>query len=74
MGLKEHILYVDGAYYKDILNFDITNCYFIIDNNQKLYARELWKNHNFVKDKEFDKKVKKIDLENKFITVVDIHD
>lgn len=74
MGLRERTLYVDGAYYKDIINFDITDCYFLIDNDGNLYSRELWKNHEFVKDEEFDDKVKKIRLENKFITVVDIHD
>jgi hypothetical protein len=74
MGLRENILYVDGAYYKDIINFDITNCFFIIDDNRKLYSRELWINDNYVEDKEFDNKVKKINLEDKFITVVDIHD
>lgn len=74
MGLNEKVLYVDGAYYKDIINFDITNCNFVIDDKRKLYSRELWKNDNWVEDEQFDEKVKKINLENKFITVVDIHD
>lgn len=74
MGLKERVLYVDGAYYKDINNFDITNCCFVINDDGKLYSRELWRNHEWVNDEEFEDKVKKINLENKFITVVDIHD
>lgn len=74
MGLRENILYVDGAYYKDIIDFDITNCCFIIDDNKKLYSRTLWENSDWVENKEFDNKVKKINLEEKFITIVDIHD
>lgn len=74
MGLNEKILYVDGAYYKDIYNFDITNTCFVIDCDGTLYSRELWKNHEWIEDKEFDEKVKKINLENKFITVIDMHD
>ena len=74
MGLKDNILYVDGAYYSDIVDFDITNCYFVIDTDRTLYSRELWKNETFITDCEFDDKVKKIDLKDKFITVVDLHD
>lgn len=73
MGLQERVLYVDGAYFENIYNFDITNCGFVIDNDKNLYSRELWENHNWVTDDKFDEKVKKIDLKNKFITVVDIH-
>lgn len=59
MGLNENALYVDGAYYEDIYDFDITNCCFVIDENEKLYSRELWRNNEFIKDKDFDDKVKK---------------
>ena len=74
MGLRENILFVDGAYYKDIIDFDITETCFVIDDNRNLYSRELWRNHNYITDEKFDEKVKKIDLENKFITVIDLHD
>jgi hypothetical protein len=74
MGLRENVLYVDGAYYKDIYNFDITNTCFVINNDKTLYSRDLWKNDEWVTDEEFDDKVKKIDLKNKFITVIDLHD
>lgn len=74
MGLRENILYVDGAYYKDIYNFDITNTCFVIDCDKKLYSRELWINNKLVEDEKFDEKVKNIDLNDKFITVIDIHD
>lgn len=74
MGLKDKILYVDGAYYKDIINFDITNCYFVIDENQKLYVRELWKNREWIENKEFEENIKKLELKDKFITVIDLHD
>lgn len=74
MGLREKILYVDGAYYEDIIDFDITNTCFVIDSNRKLYSRELWINDSWVTDKQFDEKVKRLDLNNKFITVIDMHD
>lgn len=74
MGLNDKVLYVDGAYYKDIYDFDITNCCFVIDNEKNLYSRESYKNGAFVTDCDFDEKVKKIMLEDKFITVIDMHD
>lgn len=73
MGLNDYILYVDGAYTKDIIDFDITNCYLVINENN-LYARGLWDDNNFNENKNFDKEVENIDLTNKFITVIDFHD
>lgn len=43
-------------------------------NKQKEKAEELYKNGAFVTDCDFDEKVKKIMLEDKFITVIDMHD
>lgn len=74
MGLNENILYVDGAYTKDILNLDITNNCFVIDSDRTLYSRELWDGNNWITDQQYDEKVKKIDLQSKFITVIDMHD
>lgn len=72
MGLRENVLYVDGAYYKDMINFEIDDCYVVIDED-KLYVRETWDGDNWVQDVNFDDKVKKIDLTNKFITIIDFH-
>ena len=74
MGLRDKILYVDGAYYKDIIDFNVTNCYFVIDQKQKLYCRKLWKNGEFVRNKQFEEDVKKLKLKDKFVTIVDLHD
>ena len=73
MGLNENILYVDGAYTKDILNLDITNNCFVIDSDGTLYSRDLWDGNNWITDQQYDEKVKKKDLQNKFITVIDMH-
>lgn len=73
MGLKENILYVDGAYVKDIIDFDITNCFVVINEN-KIYIRESWDGHSFNENKNFDKEVNDIDLTDKFITIIDFHD
>ncbi len=74
MGLNENILYVDGGYYNNTINFDITNCFLVIDDEENLYVREIWKDETFITDNEFDNKVKNIDLKDKFITVIDFHD
>lgn len=68
MGLRKYNLYVDGAYYDDIENFDVTSCYFLIDDSEKkrvLYVRDSCEH--------FDEKVKELRLEGKFITVIDLH-
>lgn len=74
MGLRENILYVDGAYYKDMIDFDLTDCFMVIDEEENLYVRQQWKNQEWIEDKEFDKKVNKINLKDKFITIIDFHD
>lgn len=73
MGLRENILYVDGAYYNDIINFDITNCYVVIDEEENLYVREYWNGNDWITDEKFDEKVSKINLKDKFITTIDFH-
>lgn len=73
MGLNENILYVDGGYYNDIINFDITDCYLVIDDEENFYVREIWKDETFITDNEFDNKIKNINLKDKFITVIDFH-
>lgn len=74
MGLWEDTLYVDGAYYKDIIDFDITNCYLVIDDEENLYIRETWNGDNWIKHEDFEEKIKEIDLNGKFITSIDFHD
>lgn len=74
MGLREKILYVDGAYYKDIIDFDITNCYVVIDDEQNIYVREIWDGEHFIEINDFEEKIKNINLEDKFITTIDFHD
>ena len=74
MGLWEDTLYVDGAYYKDIIDFDITNCYLVIDDEENLYIRETWNGDNWIKHENFEEEVEEIDLNGKFITSIDFHD
>lgn len=74
MGLREKVLYVDGAFYKDMINFDLSDCFVVIDDEENLYVRQQWKNHEWIENKQFDDKVSKIDLKDKFITIIDFHD
>ena len=73
MGLNDKILHVDGGYFKDTIDFDITNCFLVVDDNEEIYIREAWDGNNWIEDKDFDNKVKGIDLKDKFITVIDFH-
>lgn len=74
MGMYDNLLYVDGGYYNDMIDFEIDDCYLVIDDNETLYVREKWNGKDFVKQNDFDEKVKKIDLKDKFITIIDFHD
>lgn len=74
MGMYDNLLYVDGGYYNDMIDFEIDNCYLVIDDNETLYVREKWNGEDFIKQNDFDDKVKKIDLKDKFITIIDFHD
>lgn len=74
MGLRENILYVDGGYFKDTIDFEIDDCFLVIDDEKNLYIRESWNGENFINDTSFDDKVKKLDLTDKFITIIDFHD
>lgn len=73
MGLNNKILFVDGGYFNDMIEFDITDCYLVIDDNNELYVREFWNGNDWVENKEFDNEVANIDLNDKFITVIDFH-
>lgn len=71
---NEDIIEVNGAYYKDTIDFDITSCYLVFDNeSNKLYIREKWDGRENKVNENFEEEIKNIDLENKFITVVDFH-
>lgn len=73
MGLRENVLYVDGGYYNDMIDFDITNCCLVIDDKENLYLRESWNGNNWITNDNFDDKVKEIELNDKFITIIDFH-
>lgn len=74
MGLRENILYVDGGYYNDMIDFDITDCYLVIDDDENLYLKESWNGNEWKTNDNFDEQIKKIDLKDKFITIIDFHD
>lgn len=78
MGMKDGILYVDGARCCDIKNYEDLDCYICIDDIDNLViARDTWNGNSFVKNEKFDDKLHSI-LENRkddgFLTVIDIHD
>lgn len=73
MGLNDNVLYVDGGYYEDIINFELDNCYVVITENDVI-PREIWNGDNLVDNENFDKKISKLSLDGKFITVIDFHD
>ena len=74
MGLRENKLYVDGAYYKDMIDFDIIDCYLVIEEDEYINVREKWVGDNWIENKKFDDEVKQLDLKDKFITIIDFHD
>ena len=74
MGLYEKTLYVDGGYSKDFIDFDITDCYVVIDENNYINVRQKWNGEDWIKNEKFDDEVKQIDLTGKFITIIDFHD
>jgi hypothetical protein len=76
MGANEEFLYVDGARIKDLLNFDEVSCYICIDADGNAIAVESWDGNNFIKDENFDEKLKAIKENSKeyFATILDIHD
>ena len=74
MGLKDNVLYVDGAYYEDIIDFDITSCFLVIEEDEYINVREKWDGDNWIENKNFDDEVKQLDLKDKFITIIDFHD
>lgn len=71
MGIWDKVLYVDGGYCHDIIDFDITNCSVIIDDEQNIFVRYY---NDGTKNKNFDKEINGLDLNDKFITVIDFHD
>lgn len=73
MGLNDNILYVDGGYYKDMINFELDNCYVVITESEAI-PREIWNGDNWIDNEDFDKKISKLSLDNRFITVIDFHD
>lgn len=74
MGLKDNVLYVDGAYYEDIIDFDITSCFLVIEEDDYINVREKWGGNTWDTNKQFDEEIKQIDLKGKFITIIDFHD
>jgi hypothetical protein len=76
LGSKDNILRVDGGLISDMKDFDITQCYIIIDADGNAYARSSWDGNTFVEDKGFDDKTRAILEVSKdyYIVTVDIHD
>ena len=76
MGKLDGFLRVDGAKIADLLNFDEAGCFVCIDKDGNAIARESWNGHDFIKDEEFDEKLKIIKESSKdcYATIIDIHD
>ena len=76
MGFNDNFLYVDGAFVKDIINFDSLECYCCIDKNGMAISCSSWNGDNFIKDYDFETKLKKVKEESTdcFATILDLHD
>lgn len=78
-GMRDGILYVDGAWANDIqsLTDEADNCWAVIDTDGTAIARERWNGADWKDDDRFSDKAKAIAMKNKadtYVTVVDIHD
>ncbi len=74
INFNHKVLYVDGGYFKDMIDFKIDDCYVVIDDEENLYVRESWNGEDWIKHEDFEDKIKNIDLTDKFITIIDFHD
>ena len=83
MGFRDDFLYVDGGPVNDMINLNDggTDCFCFVDamdEEQTTSAREMFVNYEWVKDEEFDDKVKEVTEKAKrddcYICVVDLHD
>ena len=76
LGGRDNILRVDGGLISDMKDFDITQCYIIIDVDGDAYARSSWNGSQWVEDIDFDDKTKAILEVSKdyYIVTIDIHD
>lgn len=76
MGANDGLLYVEGAWAKDILNYDELESYICIDPEGGVIARSSWDGNKLIDDPDYETKFKKIMQDNKdcFVTVLDIHD
>ena len=78
-GMRDGILYVDGAWANDIQNLtdEADNCWAVIDTDGTAIARNHWDGADWKDDDRFSDKAKAIAMKNKadtYVTVVDIHD
>lgn len=72
-GLQKEKEHADSAFYEELVDFDITDCYLVVSDNY-FNVREKWDGNHFIENLNFDKEVKEINLKNKYITIIDFHD
>ena len=76
LGYQDGYLRVDGGKIADMMEFDITQTFGIIDKNGTAYARQVWNGSKWEKNENFDDKAKAILADSKdcYICTIDIHD
>lgn len=76
MGFNDGFLYVDGAKISDVLNFEGLNCYTFIGFDGEAYSREWWNGDEFIKNDDFDERLKAEKEKSKdgYVTIIDYHD
>ena len=76
MGSMDGFIRVDGAFCADIINLQEESCYCSVDCNGNGFSRESWDGHNWNKNDDFDRQLKKIKAEcsDCYVCIVDLHD
>ena len=79
MGIRDHVLYVDGAWIPDLVNLDeiADQTYCVIDADGTASARETYNGEEWIRDEHFDDKLRQIAEKNRgdcYLTVIDLHE
>lgn len=76
MGYRDGYILVDGAKISDILNMDDIGCFTFIDSEGNAYSREWWNGSKFIKNDDFEERLKSVidNSKDMYLTIIDYHD
>ena len=79
LGLYDSYIRVDGCKIKDVIDFEETilnHGFGFIGKDGQAFSREHWNGHNFIKDDQYEQKVKDAikDIDDCYVCYIDIHD